>query len=297
MGSIFEVTNYGNTYRVAHASWEGNAKVRVANNEREASDVALKEFSRSLGNQRRMEAGGQEYNTAQDNLAKTLGQKVYTDANIGIAEAQMQGSLAVQAAANGVGGSSIDMLNKTTALQANIQKQLSDDTSKSASIYGSRANAQIMDAAFASIDNTSYHGSFDYTTDLEPAKLHNKVGAYIGIAAAFFLGGPSGSEGAADITMGSLAARSGDTKAAKSYFQGAAVNAANAYKDWQSVQDDSGNAKTWFQGMRDQAKKAEDYRSQADGAAKAVKVDDYTMSDDGGDGSEGSGGSWFSSFV
>lgn len=295
MGSIFEVTNYGNTERVAHASWEGNNKVREANNNREASDVALKEFSRTLGNSRRMEAAGTEYNTAQDNLAKTLGQKVFTDANIAIAASQMKGSIAAQAAAQGVGGSSVDLLDKATDLQANIQKQLSDDTANSASIYGSRANAQLMDAAFASIDNTSYHGNFDYTVEQEPAKLHNRVGAYIGIAAAFFLGGPSGSQGAADITMGSLAARSGDTKAAKAYFQSAAVSAANAYRDWQSVQDDSGSAKTWFQGMRDQGKKAEQARQTANGV-KATSVNSSTMSDDL-DASDSGGGSWWASIA
>lgn len=236
MGSIYEVSNSYNTHRIEHAQWEAGNTIRDSQNVREASDVALKEFTRTLNNQRRTDAAGKEYNKQVTNLAHLLDTTTTTNVNLQLAAAQIKGSLAAQAGAAGVGGSTVDLLNAATDLQRDIKVGANTEARDAAAKTGSMNNSDIIDSAYSAIDNSRYFGNFDRSVSIEPQRLKNRVGALIGSAFAFFLGGPSASNAAAGITMASYKANNGQYADANRYYSQAANDIAQAYKDWQGQQ-------------------------------------------------------------
>jgi len=149
MGSVTTILQANNITRVDKAKYDASVMVQRANNKREAAGSSLADFSRSLGNSIRIEGAGKEFNNAQSQLAETLEGRTLGRINSSLAASDKMGSLEAQAAAIGVGGNSVDILNKTVALQRNIEQDLKEQATMRLAARGGRANAQIMDNACA----------------------------------------------------------------------------------------------------------------------------------------------------
>jgi hypothetical protein len=270
--ALFDILNSNNIYRVRKAEYDAQIRIRTARNTKEQKMVALKEFSRSLANQQRVKAAEDEYNTQVANLAKGLDTTINTSMNLALAASQTQGSLAAQAAALGVGGASVDLIDTVTQLQYEIQQESVDTERNSLAITGSRANAQIMDNAYRSIDNSVHFGNFDHTINMEPTRLKNRVGAAIGIVMASIYGGPQAGAAAADSVIANWKAQDGDYEGAKQFWNSAANNALQAFEDWKSTRSgkegDDSNEKSWFSKVRESNKAAKDRNAQAEVRSK-----------------------------
>lgn len=235
MGQVFEIINSPNVHRVRRAQYQANKKLRAANNTREAAFTALQEFSRTLGNQMMMEGAGKEYNAAVADLGAALDARTLGKANIAMRAAEMQGALAAQAGALGVGGSSVELLEKTTELQKEMEQSQFDEETKRYSFRQSGANANILDKAINSIDSSQYFANLDHTIDVSPKPLKNRWGAVIGVAVATYFGGPEAGKAAADTTLGSWNASNGQYTQASQYFSSAAQGAMQGFQNWQNA--------------------------------------------------------------
>lgn len=222
MGSIGEVINSGQEYKVMVANYNAENETRISGNTKMAMLSSLSNFSRSLGNQVRMQAAGDQYGSAVNQLAGQLDQRSTLKLNTSLAAAQQLGSLAASAGAQGVGGSSIDLLNDVTDLQRNITQNETDRTTKQLSSSGMNDAVTNLTSGLGRIDLGTTLGNFDYSTSIAPRRL-KKVGMHLfGIAAAAMIG----QEGAAaDAAVSQWHAANGD-------FNGANKAAAASASQW-----------------------------------------------------------------
>lgn len=292
MGAVFDIFNSPNTFRMDHAKWAGDKQMREARNQKEVAFAALKNFQTSEASKRRVEAAGKEYNRNVNMLTKGLQQTVATGMNVQMAAAQSLGSLEAQAAALGVGGSSMDLLSDLTKMQRNVQLEANEQERKSLSVFGMEDAVDGLDGAWQAIDNSIHFANLDYSTQIEPSKLKNRWGAMIGIAVATYFGGPQAGEAAANTTMASYKAQQGDLESSRQYMSNAVNSAAAAYQEWSQLQDGSGKSKSWFQAVRDRNTQSREALAKSESRANVtrekVSMDSWNKSKD----SSGSGANW-----
>lgn len=284
MGSIFAVSNSYNVERVMKAEYYAANVTQEAGNEREAAITALQEFSRTLGNQQALEAAGKEYNAATEQLAEVMDGRTVGRANITMRAAEVQGALAAQAGALGIGGSSVRLLEDTTRIQSKMEAEMYDEETKHVAYHGAQQNAGIMGKAINSLDNSQYFASLDHTIHLPPQHLKNRVGAIIGSIAAFWLGGASASEAAAGTTMASWKASNGDFAGAEQLYGQAARNAMQGFQNYQNARAAGKNS--WFEAAFGSNEKSNDG---SDAGADGQSASWFKSNADGG---YGSGSSW-----
>lgn len=246
MGSAVQMLNSGNTYRVAEANYNFNVKTQQANNANAAAQAALGNFQITEGNRRKMESAGVAYNDAMENINKALSKASANDLNIQLQAANTQGQLRAQAAAAGVGGSSVEALNSLLELQKNTALQANGDDKKSIAINGGKSAGQIIDNTVASFDNSQKFGSFDFTTYQKPVKQKNMLGALATATVATVYGGPMAGQAVLDTTQSFNQAANGNQQAAAAFGNSAAQNTVGAYKDWSSYQPNEGEHVSWF---------------------------------------------------
>lgn len=209
MGSVVQIVYAGNTYRKELAEYEAAKTVRKATNKANAAQATLADFSRSLGNQVRMENAGKDYNEQIGQISDKLNSRVTVNVNQSLAASQRLGAIQSQAAAAGVGGSSVQLLDQLTQLQRNtVQQEQATQTTQFAS-SATRANVRQLTAKQGDLDFTTAHANLDFTTDIAPAKPKGRVGALIAIAVATYFGGPQAGQAAADSYVAEWKARDG----------------------------------------------------------------------------------------
>jgi hypothetical protein len=241
MGSVNTILQSGNIHEIQKAEYDANVMLQKSRNELEAAKAGLAEFSRSLANIHVMEAAGKEYNEAVTQFAATLEARQTGRINDSLAAAERTGALMAQASALGVGGASVDLLNKTIELQRNIQQDMNDQATERMASSAARSSAQIMDNATNAMDLTRTFGNFDYTIHIAPNKMKRKWGKVIGVAAATYFGGPQAGEAAADAMVGSWQASNANYGGAAQNFDSAIGGAMSSWKEW----NDRGG-QSWF---------------------------------------------------
>lgn len=229
MGSVNTILQANNVTRVDKAKYDAAVMQQRASNKAEAAKTSLAEFSRSLGNILRIEAAGKQYNDATSQLASVIESRGLTRANASLAAADRMGALTAQAAALGVGGSSVDLLNDTIKLQRNVEQELQQMATDRLASSGARANAQVMDNAFNTIDLTRSFGTFDHTVYIEPKRMKRRLGKLIGVAVATFFGGPMAGEAVADMAVASWQASNANFGGASQSLDSAIQNGTQAW--------------------------------------------------------------------
>lgn len=243
MGSVYEIYNSPNVHKVRQAEYEGAVSVRAAQNKLSAAQTSLAEFSRSLGNNLRVEAAGKEYNEAINAVGQQLEQRTTLRINASMSASEKIGQLEAGAAAAGVGGSSIELLSKTVELQRNIEQDLQRVATDRIAKQGARQSAEIMNTANMSRDLSRTFGNFDFKINVAPVPLKYRYLKLLGVAAATYFGGPQAGQAAADAAVGEWKANNGDNAAASQYMGRAVSGALASVKDWGGGDTDSNS---WF---------------------------------------------------
>lgn len=288
MGSVNTILQANNITEIKKGEYDAATMIQRSGNKREAAKAALADFSRSLGNTLRIEAAGKEFNEATSQLAASLEGRTTNKINSSLAAAEKMGALAAQAGALGVGGSSIELLSTTIKLQRNIEQDLQQQATDRLAASGSRANAQIMDNAYNTIDLTQTYGSFDHTVYIAPKRMKRRLGKLIGVAVATYFGGPMAGEAVADFAVGTWQAENADFKGMAGSFDSAAANAVRGYNTWSSLQGGDG-PKSWFGAVTQRQNQQADKAAAKD---QAINWGGFTPGEDSAFGS-GFGSGWF----
>ena len=232
MGSISTILQANNITRIKRAEYDAAVMTQKASNKLEAAKQSLSDFSRSLANVNRMEAAGKEYNEAVNSVVQTLESRSTDRINSSLAAADKLGALAAGAAFQGVGGSSVELLDSTVRLQRNVEQQLQDTSTSRIASAGARSAAQVIDNAASQTDLSRTFGNFNYTRYIEPKAMKRRLGKLIGVAVATAFGGPQAGEAVADFAVGKWQADNADFEGMSKSFGSAARNASSAAQDW-----------------------------------------------------------------
>ena len=241
MGSVNTILQANNITRIKKAEYDAAKMTQESSNKLEVAKQTLSDFSRALANANRMEAAGKEYNEAVNSVAQTLESRSTGRINSSLAAADKLGALAAGAAFQGIGGSSVEMLDATVKLQRNIEQQLQDISTDRLASAGARSAAQVIDNAASQTDLSRTFGNFNYTRYIEPKAMKRRLGKLIGVAAATYFGGPMGGEAAADAMVASWQASNADFEGMSNSFGRAAKGVSSAAQDWMARDGES-----WF---------------------------------------------------
>lgn len=251
MGSAMQMLNSGNQYRVAKANYEFNTKTQRANNAAQAAGAALQNFQITEGNRRNMEAAGIQYNDAMENINRALSKTTSGNLNVQLQAANAKGQLQAQAAAAGIGGTSIDLMDDLTDLQEQSILQENKDTAKSMAYSAGKQAGQVIDNAVQSFNNSQAFGNFNYTTYAKPVEQKNKLGTLIAGAVATYYGGPQAGAAVIDTVQGFNNSANGNDQAANANFNSAFMNGMSATDNWMKRRTPDGNGGSkgipWFQ--------------------------------------------------
>lgn len=151
------------------AEYESKEKIRKASNEFGRAQGSLANWMRSVSNQRTVEAAGDAYNAMSTNLGRTMDQAVTGSLQRRIQAAEQMGAISAQAAAAGVGGSTVDLINGTMRLR---NAMLNEEITKQ---EGQATYDQLLQRAGV-MDNA--YDQWDYTLNMDSS---NEMGALMPI--------------------------------------------------------------------------------------------------------------------
>ena len=222
----------GNITRVAKAKYEQSRETRVASNKLKASQGTLADWSRSLGNRRKMQAAEANYNRGMESLVHEIGQGTKAIANVGLQRAAEVGALNAQAAFSGVGGSSVELMETLTSLQMATTESEQQKSLENMAFYGKYDAASVIRDAAMSYDMGRTIQGFDYGWESEPKDISKKWLKVVGVAAATIFGGPMAGQAAAETVVAEWQYQNGDIQGGNKSMGNAAASAMEAYQDW-----------------------------------------------------------------
>lgn len=234
MGSAMEMLNSRNTHKVKQAEIDAKRVTQAAYNEREAATTSLARFAQSVGNQRKMDAMGKALSAQASNISNALDAATVGTFSQRLAAASELGAASVNAAAAGVGGSSVDAYRQTLSINAAVQEQAQQDALKSDVIHATDALGDTVRNSIASLDGDSFAGNFDYTQYLDHVKQKNVVGAAIAIGVATYFGGPQAGMAASDVIASGNRAANGDQAGANALINSGIANGFSAYQSYRA---------------------------------------------------------------
>lgn len=228
LGTILQANNI---HRIAVANWERDTQMRAANNKVKKSQGDLANWSRSLGNKKRVEAAEIEFNRKAEGLSHELRQLGKQGSALSLQVAEQMGALQGLAAFNGVGGASVDMMENLVSLQdATSQEELAQ-TIENMSYFGKQDMAQLMDNAYNAQDFSQTVLDLDFTKSMKPVRMKRRLGKLIGVGVASFFLGPEGGKAVADFAVGEWEATNGNYTDAMKNFGSAIQSGMNAWKE------------------------------------------------------------------
>lgn len=170
----------------------GQAKVNAAKldlrnskNEVSAAQANAQRVNQQLANQHKVEAAAGQFAVMQGNLARSIDQQTVNTSMGMLKVAEQAGAVTAQAAAAGVGGSTVERMKATLAVQGGQQKAMADRAEGQTAINGSRQAGEVIANGYNSMDNQfiaanidkSYMGKTSYSPFGDLAKLGVAVGA------------------------------------------------------------------------------------------------------------------------
>lgn len=234
MGSAMEMLNSRHTHRVKQAEIDAKRVTQAAYNEREAATTSLARFAQSVGNQRKMDAMGKALAAQASNISNALDAATVGTFSQRLAAASELGAASVNAAAAGVGGSSVDAYRQTLSLNYAIQEQAQQDAIRADVVNATDALGDTVRNSIASLDGDSFSGNFDYTQYLDHVKQKNVVGAAIAIGVATYFGGPQAGMAASDAIASGNRAANGDQAGSNALINSAISNGYGAYQSYRA---------------------------------------------------------------
>jgi hypothetical protein len=141
------------------------AVIRAAQNTNAIAQSALARWTQNTQNSRRLKAGGQALEANTVNTYRQLDAKEYKDFSGQIAQSEQAGMSAVSAAAAGIGGGVVDMVNASTALRNSIVDHQSEQQGLRFISDSQRRAGNIMSQTIGGLDSSIIFDSLDYNVD------------------------------------------------------------------------------------------------------------------------------------
>ena len=154
--------------KVAKANTEAQEITRKARNQYEGAATALSNYIRSANNNQILKAAGANYNAIGQNIARVYEQSERGKLTQRVQAAETLGTIAAAAAASGVGGSTVDMINSTFKRVNTIQRGAQEDQLRYQAYDMYQARSNIMANASASMDQGTTHANMDNSTTITP---------------------------------------------------------------------------------------------------------------------------------
>lgn len=152
--------------KLSIANADTKNRVRAAGNLAEAAQGNLARFTQSVNNNRALKAGGEAEEALTVNAIRHNDAAMRGDFSDDIRSAEQLGHAAASAAASGVSGSVVDMVNTSTALRDSIVKQGVADDAASESYDVSRRAGNIMSQVVGGLDSSVILDSLDYNQNV-----------------------------------------------------------------------------------------------------------------------------------
>lgn len=153
---------------VAKANAEAGNITRAADNEYRGAAAALTNFVRAQQNKRILDAAGEQYNAMSANIIRTMDDATSRSVTRQLQSSEALGTIAAQAAAAGVGGSSIDSINSTFQRVSDIADNAENRRDNIVLGDMSKQQNQIMENAGAQLDQNQTFANIDYSHDSAP---------------------------------------------------------------------------------------------------------------------------------
>ncbi|WP_407059301.1 hypothetical protein ACJBUE_20940 (plasmid) [Ralstonia syzygii subsp. celebesensis] len=142
--------------------------LRGANNTLMAARVALVNFNRSANNQAKLDAAGNRVNASVVNEARLGDAHANNSLEQSLRSAEQQGAVTAAAAANGVGGTSANMLHAALASSAARMQARTDAKFQQTSLDMLMQRAGLMAGAIKSLDEGQTFAPIDVTKTIVP---------------------------------------------------------------------------------------------------------------------------------
>ncbi|WP_394144577.1 virion core protein, T7 gp14 family [Burkholderia multivorans] len=143
-------------------------QVRAANNGFVAAQASLSNLARSLSNQRKLDANADQENALTMNLVRLQDNAVQGSLDQQLKAAEQMGAVRAAAAANGVGGTTASMLQKTMALTAARARTQQDQNVAYQTYDMLRQRAGLAYNTIASLDEGQTFAPIDYNINVAP---------------------------------------------------------------------------------------------------------------------------------
>lgn len=153
---------YQATDAINEARTNAANRLRTAQNEAGRAQGSLADYMRSVSNSNLVRAAGEEYNALSTNMGRLADQQVSGSLMSRVQASEQQGALFASAAAAGIGGSTVDMINGTMRIQDAIMREETDRSYGQMTYDMLSQRAGVMDNAY---------NSWDYTMSADGADL------------------------------------------------------------------------------------------------------------------------------
>lgn len=228
LGTILQANNI---HRVAMANWERETQTRAASNKVKKAQGDLANWSRNFANKKRVQAAEEEFNRKAEALSHEMRQAGKQRANLSLEYAEQQGALQAMAAFNGVGGSSVDMMENLVALQDATTVEELQQTIENMSYFGKLDMSNVMKNAYDSQDFSQHQLDIDFTKSVKPVAMKRRLGKLIGVGVATYFGGPMAGEAVSNLAVGEWKATNADFDGSMKAFGSAIQNGIGAWKE------------------------------------------------------------------
>jgi hypothetical protein len=139
--------------------------IRKSGNELSGAKGSLARFNQSVNNSRVLAGAGDSAEVALVNYRRARDNADKGDFESQIAFAEQRGGQQAAAAASGLVGGVVDVVNSTTALRQARIEQASEETLRFAAFDAAKQQGDIIRAGIENMDNSSIIDGLDYTID------------------------------------------------------------------------------------------------------------------------------------
>lgn len=153
------------------ANYEASEMIRKASNELGRAQGGLANWMKSVSNQRMIEAAGDQYNALGENLGRILDQAATGSLQRRIQAAEQAGALTASAAAAGVGGSTVSLINGTLRLRNAMVNEEIEKQEGQASYDLMAQRAGVMSNAYDSWDYSLVGDTANHMGAVKPIRV------------------------------------------------------------------------------------------------------------------------------
>lgn len=227
-----EILFANDIHAVKQAQVEANRLTEASGNEKRGAISDLQRAGQAIGNRRILDAAGKNINAITENIGRNLDASASGTFQSRIAAAEELGSNIAQAAAAGVGGSSVESYNDTLRLHQSIQEEQQGRATNTDNISASNSRGDTLVDAVGSMDNSVIRADLDFTQYVD----HHKMGLFtrlatVGVAAAATVyGGPQAGMAVVGAAEAGQQVQNGDYAGASSSIMSSIQMGMNGFK-------------------------------------------------------------------